>query len=53
VEREALEPGEHMGEAWGRDKILERQVRQICLVAALTQLIQNRGGEQTAGRWEN
>ena len=53
VERGALEPGEQMEEAWGLGQILEGQVKQIYLVAALTQLIRNQGGRQTAGKWEN
>ena len=39
VEGEGLEPEEPRGEAWGQDKILGRQVKQICLVAVLTLLI--------------
>ena len=50
VERGALEPGEQMEEAWGLGQILERQVKQICLVAALTPPIQNQVGRQITGR---
>ena len=46
VEGESLEPGEQAGEAWGRDHILERQVRQTCPAAALTLPIRNRVGLQ-------
>ena len=53
VEGEGLEPEEQRGEAWGQDKILGRQVKQICLVAVLTLPIQNLVGPRTTDILEN
>ena len=53
MEGEGLEPWEQRGEAWGQDKILGRQVKQICLVVALTLPIRNLVKQQTTDIWEN
>ena len=53
VEGESLEPGEQAGEAWGRDHVLEKQVRQTCPAAALTLPIRNLVEQQTTDIWEN